>query len=172
MRLLYLLLLSSSLYTLSAITVEGDAAYKTQVRKALTLLQQKAPQEYQLISSNIGIISQYSKSGMRAWENPPRYQMSNTTAFYSLSWCAGTIAHDAYHSYLYHINKPATKRTPYEKWAGFRAERSAIDFQLIVMQKIRAPKHEIDYLKTQDGTHGDTNRDGKLDKSDYEKRDW
>ncbi len=55
----------------------------------------------EIIENNVGVISQHGKSGMLAWETPPRYQMSDKTAYYSLTWCAGTIAHDAYHSFLY-----------------------------------------------------------------------
>jgi len=99
--------------------------------------------------------------------------MSDTTAFYSVSWCASTIAHDAYHSYLYQKHMPSNgKKTPYNKWGGFKSERQAISYQLKVMKKIGSSNHEINYLKTLDGTHGDVNKDGKLDTTDYKQRNW
>lgn len=156
-----------------SINIEGSERYRKQVKSGLDLLASKAKKEYEFIENHIGVISQHEKSGMVAWENPPRYQMSNRTAFYSLTWCAGTIAHDAYHSFLYKKHSPQNgKRTPYNKWAGFASERQAIDFQIKVMKKIGASSHEIDYLKSLDGTHGDVNGDGKLTREDYELRDW
>ena len=156
-----------------AITIEGNNKYKGQVKKCLTLLSSKATSEYKLIKNHIGTIWQSNKSGMKAWENPPRYLMSDVTAFYSVTWCAGTIAHDAYHSYLYQKHTPKNGgKAPYNKWGGFEAERQAIKFQEKVMKKIGSSNHEITYLKTLDGTHGDTNRDGILDGTDYKQRNW
>ncbi len=40
------------------------------------------------------------------------------------------------------------------------------------MKKIGDSSHEIDYLKSLDGTHGDVNSDGKLTKEDYKQRSW
>ena len=156
-----------------AITIEGNNKYKTEVKKCLRLLSLKARFEYELVEEYIGVIHQSNKSGMKAWENPPRYLMSDTTAFYSVTWCASTIAHDAYHSYLYQKYMPNNgERTPYEKWGGFEAERAAIKYQEKVMKKIGSSNHEINYLKTLDGTHGDSNKDGKLDSNDYKQRSW
>jgi len=157
---------------LSAIEIKGDTKYQETVSYALALLEKRAPTEYTLIKKHIGVIVQSKRSGMRAWLIPPRYEMSNVTAYYSPTWCAGTIAHDAYHSYLYDKYRVSGKRTAKDKWAGFEAERLAIDFQYKVMKKIGASQHELTYLSSLDGTHGDTNKDGKLDKTDYQQRDW
>ncbi|WP_049630670.1 hypothetical protein [Cellvibrio sp. pealriver] len=163
----------------SAIEIEGTPKYKKQVEACLGLLERKASAEYEFIRSHIGIIAQNKRSGMRAWEVPPRYQMSDTTAFYSVTWCAGTIAHDAYHSYLYkkHAaingeNNGNGEKPAYELWGGKSAEKEAIEFQLKVMKKIGASAHEINYLTSLDGTHGDANSDGKLDGEDYKQRNW
>lgn len=173
MKSIIILLLLTLGTNVHAITVEGDSKYKTQVKKCLKLLSIKAKPEYKLIREHIGIIFQSNKSGMEAWENPPRYLMSDKTAFYSVTWCASTIAHDAYHSYLYQKHMPSNGGKPlYEKWGGFKAEREAIKYQEKVMEKIGSSKHEINYMKTLDGTHGDTNKDGKLDSTDYKQRSW
>jgi hypothetical protein len=169
--LLLLLLISSG--NIQAITIEGNSKYKIQVKKCLQLLSLKAKSEYKLIKKHIGVIRQSNKSGMKAWEQPPRYLMSDQTAFYSVTWCASTIAHDAYHSYLYQKYIPSNGgKPPYEKWGGFKAEKEAIKYQEKVMKKIGSSNHEIKYLKTLDGTHGDSNKDGKLDSEDYKQRSW
>lgn len=163
------LISSSKVYS---IEIEGEARYKKQVRACLGLISKKAQEDYVLIKNSIGIITQSNRSGMRAWENPPRYEMSDKTAFHSLTWCAGTIAHDAYHSFLYQKHAKPNSKLPYDKWAGFEAEKKAIAFQIEVMKKIGASDLEINYLKSLDGTHGDVNKDGKLTQEDYEARDW
>ena len=173
MKSILILLLLSFGANVHAITVEGNSKYKVQVEKCLKLLSSKARSEYELIKEHIGIIQQSNKSGMKAWENPPRYLMSDKTAFYSVTWCASTIAHDAYHSYLYQKYMPGNGgKPPYKKWGGFEAEREAIKYQEQVMKKIGSSNYEINYLKTLDGTHGDANKDGKLDSTDYKQRSW
>ncbi len=157
----------------STILIEGDDKFVLQVQLCLDLLEKKSKKEYRLITKHIGVISQNEKSGMLAWATPPRFQLSKKTAFYSLTWCAGAIAHDAYHSFLYQKHLPENgKPTLRRKWAGFASEKKAIKFQLRVMEKIGASAGELNYLKSQDGLHGDINGDGKLTKEDYDKRDW
>lgn len=173
MKYTLIILLAIIGFNAHGITVTGNNKYQIQVNKCLRLLSLKAKSEYKIIKTHIGIIAQSDKSGMWAWENPPRYSMSDKTAFYSITWCAGTIAHDAYHSFLYHkYVSPSGEKPPYDKWGGVNAEKLAIDFQVKVMKKIGASKHEINYLQTLDGTHGDTNKDGKLDWDDYKQRRW
>lgn len=159
--------------SLPPILLEGDDKFVSQVRSCLDLLKNKSKKEYKLITKHIGVIVQHEKSGMLAWATPPRFQLSEKTAFYSLTWCAGAIAHDAYHSFLYQKHLPRNgKHTPSHKWAGFASEKKAIKFQIRVMTKIGASDRELNYMKSQDGLHGDVNGDGKLTKEDYDKRDW
>ncbi len=155
------------------ISIRGNANYVQQVNLCLDTLASRSKQDYDFVVEHIGIISQNSRSGMIAWENPPRYDMSDQTAFASAPWCASTIAHDAYHSFLYKKFKTSpTKRTEYDLWGGFDAEREAIAYQLQTAIRIGSPPHEIDYLKSLDGTHGDVDGDGKLTSEDYKKRNW
>ncbi len=159
--------------SVNALTVQGNRGYQKQVQQCLDVLKSKAPNDYDFITQYIGIIKQNSRSGMRAWLSPPQFDMSDVTAFYSVTWCAGSIAHDAYHSYLYQKHKPVSGGHPaYDKWAGFEAERQAIAYQIKVMEKIGAASHEITHLKSQDGTHGDVNKDGKITAEDYQNRTW
>jgi hypothetical protein len=78
-----------------SIKVEGTSKYIKHVQRCLDLLASKSKEEYIFVELYVGVISQHGKSGMRAWENPPRYQMGDLTAYYSHTWCAGSIAHDA-----------------------------------------------------------------------------
>ncbi|MBA3010669.1 MAG: hypothetical protein KKF12_22800 [Proteobacteria bacterium] len=123
--------------------------------------------------SYISIIEQGSQSGMWAYEDPPRYEVNDSTAFYSVTWYAGTIAHDATHSQLYHEYKASYGIEPPDTiWTGPNAELFCIEYQTIVAQKISSPKNEIEYLDSLDGTHCDIDNDGDCDWIDYEGRDW
>lgn len=153
--------------------IEGDARYTQQVNHCLDILASRGEEEYQFVLEHIGVISQSSRTGMKAWEDPPRFDMSDTTAFASGPWCANSISHDAYHSYLYKKYKLSPyRRTEYDLWAGFEAERKAIAYQLKSAEKIGLSSDLVSYLETLDGTHGDVNGDGKLTSEDYAARNW
>lgn len=155
------------------IAIDGDKKYKSHVSKCLNLIKSRSIEDYDFIVKYIGIIKQNPKSGMQAWKSPPIFLLSDKSAFHSLTWCASAIAHDAYHSYLYQQNKPVGGgHPPYESWGGFSAERKCNQYQISVMRKIGSSESDIKYLEGQDGTHGDTNKDGKLDKTDHEGVDW
>ncbi len=155
------------------IIVNGNERFVQHVSSCLDLLARKYPEAYKFSQKYIGIIAQNRRSGMIAWGNPPIYNMSDTTAYYSLTWCASSIAHDAYHSYLYQKFKPkGSQRTPDRYWADFKAERLAIQYQTRVAKKIGADQHEIDYLGTLDGKHADVDGDGTVTSKDLADRDW
>ena len=111
---------------------------------------------------------------MWAWEVPPRYEVGDKTAFYSVTWYASTIAHDATHSELYANYQAAHpgESVPETVYSGVEIERFCNGYQLEVLKRIGAPQNEIDYMATQDGTHCDVDHDGDCDWDDYQKRDW
>jgi hypothetical protein len=156
------------------IKIKGRPEFVAQTRAALTLLEQKAPDAFQKIQTYVGIIEEGKHSGMWAWEQPPRYEVGDQTAFYSVTWYASTIAHDATHSELYaqyqaaHPNQPV----PENAYGGVEIERFCNGYQLEVLKRIGAPQSEIDYMSTLDGTHCDVDHDGDCDWDDYENRNW
>src|SRR5687768_2358055 len=77
---------------LDTIAVRGTPEFQEQVVSSLALLKTKVPGAYATITNEIGIIEQGKRSGMRAWSDPPRFELTSGTAFYSLTWCAGSIA--------------------------------------------------------------------------------
>jgi len=156
------------------IEIRGDAKFVIQTRAALILLDQKAPAAFEKIQTYVGMIEQGEHSGMWAWETPPRYEVGDATAFFSVTWYASTIAHDATHSELYaqyqaaHPNQPV----PEDAYGGVEVERFCIGYQLDVSKQIGAPQSEMDYLSTLDGTHCDLDHDGDCDWDDYQNRNW
>jgi hypothetical protein len=156
------------------IVIRGDPAFVEQTQNALALLAERAPDAYDKVMRFVGEIEQGDRSGMWAYEDPPRYAVSLETAFTSLTWYASTIAHDATHSELYHEYLAAHPGgdVPDDVWTGFEAERFCNAYQLDVLTRIGGPPHEVDYLAGLSGTHCDVDGDLDCDWDDYQGRDW
>lgn len=155
------------------IDIKGSDRFTHQVYQALDILKKKAPWAYSIVSSYVGRIEQGERSGMWAYKKPPTFEMGDRTTFYSVTWCAGAIAHDSFHSKLYHdYLKTHPGRVPDEVWTGVEAEKKCLKHQLDVLKSIQAPKHELSYMYTLDGTHNDVNKDGQYDWRDYNDRNW
>jgi hypothetical protein len=157
-----------------SIKINGNSEFVAQTRAALTLLEQKAPDAFTKTQTYVGIIEQGEHSGMWTWEQPPRYEVGDATAFFSVTWYASTIAHDATHSELYAQYQAAHpgQLVPDNAYGGVEIERFCIGYQLEVSKRIGAPQSEIDYLSTLDGTHCDVDHDGDCDWDDYRNRNW
>ena len=156
--------------TVDQIEIAGSARYCNQVREALLLLKARDADAYTIVTTYVKRIEESEHSGMAAYSDPPTYEMSDATAYYSVTWCAATIAHDSYHSKLYHdYLKEHAGPVPDEIWTGRAAERQCMKHQLAVMEHVGATKPEIDWAKKQaDGNYVKDNEDWK----DYEKRNW
>jgi hypothetical protein len=157
-----------------SIRIDGSPEFIAQTRAALSLLESNAPDAHLKVQTYVGIIQQGQHSGMWAGENPPRYEVGDATAFYSVTWYASTIAHDATHSELY-IQYAAAhpgEAVPEQAWGGVEIERFCNGYQLDILQRIGTPQNEIDYMSTLDGTHCDVDHDGDCDWDDYNNRGW
>lgn len=137
------------------IRVEGDRGFVAQVLSALSLLQAKAPNEYGMVKEHIGIIKEGQPDGITVEANPPLYTMGVAIAFNSLTWCASSIAHDAYHSKLYQDYKRTHpgEEVPSHVYSGQTVELLCIQYQIEVALAIGAPQEEILYMKSLDGLH-------------------
>jgi hypothetical protein len=132
----------------------GSVEFSNQVQRALLLLKTRDADAFAIVTNYVGRIQEGERSGMWAHKTPPTYEMSRTNAFYSLSWCAATIAHDSFHSKLYHdYQKEHGGPVPDPIWTGRAAERQCMKHQLLVMERIGAAKREIDYAKQQADGH-------------------
>jgi len=150
--------------------VAGSERFKGQVREAMALLQQQDSAAYGVVTNNVGRIQEGGRSGMQADATPPVYVMSETTALHSLTWCAATIAHDSFHSKLYHDYQRAHPGpVPDSIWVGRGAERQCMEYQLEVMHRIGASEWEISYARTQADGHFVTNAESW---QEYSKRKW
>lgn len=147
------------------IAIRGNSRFDSQVAQALALLRSNSPAAYAVATNHLAVIEQAAHSGMLAWLSAPTFQLNDRSAFYSVTWCAGVIAHDSFHSKLYHDyfrEHPLERSVPDHVWKGEQAERLCLDHQKVVMRDIRAPALEAQQLNL-------TNRYWEVD---YRKRDW
>lgn len=150
--------------------IVGSPPFSNQVYQALLLLRRRDLAAYKIVANYVGRIQQGERSGMWAYQTPPTYEMSTNTAFYSLTWCAATIAHDSLHSKQYRDCQTATHKPALDSaWTGRAAERQCMKHQLRVMERIGAPKRELDYARQQaDGHYAKDNESWQ----DYTNRNW
>ncbi len=150
--------------------VRGSERFQEQVRRALRLLQERDRDAYAIVTRHIGRIQEAERSGMWAQRTPPTFDLSGVTAFYSVTWCAAAIAHDSFHSKLYHdYRKEHGGEVPLDAWTGTAAEQQCMKHQLAVMERIGAPEREIEHArKMADGHFVKDNKDWE----EYRKRSW
>jgi len=150
--------------------IMGSLRFSNQVHQAILLLKTRDLDAYSIITNYVGRIQEGTHSGMWAYRTPPTYEMSDDTAFYSLTWCAATIAHDSFHSKLYlDYRKLHDENVPDAVWTGTAAEQKCMKHQLEVMERIGATPSEINYAKKQaDGHYAKDHETWE----DYDKRKW
>jgi hypothetical protein len=150
--------------------IVGSARFSNQVHHAILLLKARDPEAYVMLTTYVGRLQEGNHSGMWAYKTPPTYEMTDDTAFYSLTWCAATMAHDSFHSKLYQDFLTTHEgNVPDAVWTGTAAERECMQHQLEVMNRIGATQMEINYAKQQaDGHYVKEHETWE----DYKKRNW
>jgi hypothetical protein len=161
---------NSSSASLGCPEILGSGKFSNQVYQAIQLLRARDLEAYIIVTNHVGRIQEGERSGMWAFRVPPTYEMSDITALYSVTWCAATIAHDSFHSKLYHdYLRDHSGPVPDAVWTGISAEQQCMKFQLVVMEHIGAPVMEV--------THAKQQADGRYVKDretwqDYQQRKW
>lgn len=152
------------------ILIQGSKDFVARTKKVLSLLFEQS-ESFSTVSPYLGRIRQSARSGMRAYDLIPTFDVSDSTSGHSLIWYAGAIAHDAYHSLLYHRNKEIEGKEPeYDKWTGDMAEKMCLKFQLQVLNELSADDSFIDYIKGM--LDNPTYHGNSKSWRDYEKRQW
>ena len=148
--------------TYHGIEIVGSNRFATQIRLALNIIRTKSPDDFLLISKHVTRIEECERSGMDIRRST--CQLAPRTAYYSLTWCAASIAHEAHHGKLGCCASYS--------YGHAHEERACIDYQRAILERIGAPAWEIEYLATLDGNHFDTDGDGKYTWKDYKRRNW
>jgi hypothetical protein len=132
--------------TFDGIRIRGGKEFLVHTREALALL--RSTSRFAHIQANIAVISQGKRSGMKAWAEKPRFFVGRRTWKHSALWYAGAIAHDAFHSKLYHDAKRARggKEPDADAWTGSKAEKICLAFQRAVLLELNADEKIIAYI--------------------------
>jgi len=83
----------------SALDIQGSPKFKRQVTGALKLIWMADRPTFLFIRDRLYTIRNEDKTGFYLDEGRPVAAISNAHAFRSMPWCAGIIAHQAFHSY-------------------------------------------------------------------------
>ena len=132
--------------TVDGIQIRGAEEFLLRTREALALL--KSTSRFAEIRPNIALISQGTRSGIKAWRENPTFSVGERTWKHSALWYAGAIAHDAFHSKLYHEAKRSgggTEPDP-DAWTGGKAEKICLAFQRRVLLELGADGAIIAYV--------------------------
>jgi hypothetical protein len=158
---------------ISGIEVRGGTKFRGCTREALTLLSETAA--LALVQAYVKVIRQGKRSGMRAWARRPTFVVGRATWQHSPLWYAGAIAHDAYHSKLYHTaskNNGGDAPAPHT-WTGADAEKQCLAFQYAVLESLNSDENTLRYVArwAEHPTYGGRPR-GLASWLDYLRRWW
>jgi hypothetical protein len=134
--------------------VIGTEKFQRQIQAALLLLTNKDPDDYAIFRKFFQRITESEHSGTWAYDNPATVYIAPKTAFRSLTWCASSLVHEAYHRKLYQDYLEAHgSPVPVEVYHGKEAEKICMQHQLVVLEKVGSSAYEKVWLKMQDGSH-------------------
>jgi hypothetical protein len=132
--------------TVDGIEVRGSPEFILRTREALTLL--RATHFFSEVQRTIAVINQGRRSGMHAYSKRPTFVVGKRTWSHSAPWYAGAIAHDSYHSKLYHDARESSGgNPPADCWTGIEAEKKCLAFQIKVLEMLDADAETVAYLK-------------------------
>lgn len=147
----------------AGLDIQGPAEFQSQVTHALKLIWMADREAFLFIRRNISVIRAENRTGFYYEPGKVAASISPDHAYRSLTWCAGVIAHQAWHGW-YELNsrKRARKAPPlpgtpdtsrpeanplkvdYKGVADIlETEDKAFTFQLQVLRKVGAPASEI-----------------------------
>lgn len=154
------------------VAIVGSETFIARTREALDLIKISSVESYSQLTSQVLTIEEYERSGADVWNR--RIQVGAPTSSYSLTWYASTLMHDCRHvaQYQDYLRAFPNRPVPPEVFTGRDAELSCMGVQIELLQRMNAPEKELEWARKQNGDFADVNRDGKLDKTDYKKRDW
>lgn len=147
----------------AGLEIQGPPAFKSQVTSALKLIWMADRENFLFIRRSLHVVRNETQTGFYMDNGRPVAAVSTDHAFRSLTWCAGVIAHQAWHA-AYALNKARKKNRaapppPGEPgtlqveanpmrfdYSGMDAilyvEDKASSFQLDILKKVGAPARE------------------------------
>jgi len=155
-----------SFITEAALEVKGDDNFKSQVTHSLKLIWLSDREDFLFIKKYLSVIRNEDKTEFYLDDGRPVAALSKPQANRSLTWCAGLIAHQAFHAYIkfnfpkkqkvrpplpgdkdkreFFVNPAALNYTSLNSILDMEAR--ACSFQVQILRKIGAPRSEINAL--------------------------
>ncbi|MFH1619509.1 MAG: hypothetical protein ABIG11_06345 [bacterium] len=153
-----------------AIRITGPREFENAVKAALRLIWEHDPDAFAFIRHYVYLIRISDKTGFSVENMVPTVSLMRDTALESSTWCAGAVAHQAFHAYMHYHKRNTAKERPAPPLPGMaseitveanpvridytdygsilKLEKRADQFQLGVMRKIGATRSEIRLIKT------------------------
>ncbi|HAT71858.1 MAG TPA: hypothetical protein DCS63_03485 [Elusimicrobia bacterium] len=149
----------------AGLEIQGPPEFKNQVTHALKLVWLADRETFLFLKKNLSVIRNENKTGFYLDGGRPVAALSTSHAFRSLTWCAGVIAHQAWHAWYERKTDRKVRRAPplpgepdgrrlpeanpaKVNYKGLNAilytEDKAFALQLEVLRKVGAPKKETD----------------------------
>ena len=165
----------------AVLDIQGDENFKSRVTHSLKLIWLSDREDFLFVKKYLSIIRNEDKTEFYLDNGRPVAALSSEQAGRSLTWCAGLIAHQAFHASI-KFNSPKKGKMVKPPLPGQKDERKfsvnpapfeytslenvldvearACSFQMGILRKIGAPKSEINLLRKRDPRDFSVSHDG------------
>jgi hypothetical protein len=167
----------------SKLKMTGSAYFKSDITQSLRLIWLYDKPAFKFIRKNIYEIRSANSTSFILENGIPILLISDANTYKSLTWCAGIMAHHAFHAYASMLKKGSKKSKAVPPLPGAKVKREKIipnplginytdlntilavedkcsDFQIRVLERIGAPKSEIRYIRNRDPKDFSISHDG------------
>lgn len=173
--------------SIAALDIQGSPEFKKQVTAALKLIWLSDRESFLFIKRYIYVIKNEDRTAFYLDSGLPVAAISKDHAFRSVTWCAGILAHQAFHSYVTFSYKKAKKKsggappppgsdgrpasmpatTFNYDFTGLDSllelEAKASQFQAGILEKVDAPRKELNEVLKRKPRDFQTGHDGHYD---------
>ncbi|MDQ7772502.1 MAG: hypothetical protein RDU13_03145 [Elusimicrobiales bacterium] len=168
----------------SGLAIEGSVYFRRQVTRSLRLIWNYDKEAFNFIRKYVYAVRSADKTAFGMHAGVPTVFISEANTYKSDAWCAGIIAHHAWHSYYRAASRAAGRRRAAPPPPGERAEwieskvpnplefdittlrditaqeAKADEFQLRVLEAVGASRAEINRVRRRDPRDLSVSHDG------------
>jgi hypothetical protein len=137
----------------SGLAIEGSSFFKRQVTRSLKLIWLYDKDSFNFIRKYVYIVRSGDKTSFVMHEGVPTILISEANTYKSDAWCAGIIAHHAWHSYFRFETLAAKRKREIPPPPGESSERiknlapNPMRFDLTTVRDIKAQEADADIFQ-------------------------
>jgi hypothetical protein len=158
----------------SGLAIEGSVYFKRQVTRSLRLIWNYDKEAFNFIRKYVYAVRSADKTAFGMHAGVPTVFISEANTYKSDAWCAGIIAHHAWHSYYRAASRAAERKRRSPPLPGEKApERplNPLEFDIttlrdITSQEARADEFQLRVLEAVGASRAETNRVRRRDPRD------